>query len=187
MSFKKSLICLGLSALVFSSASMAAETSDTSSGTVDFTGSIVNTPCAITSANQNLKVTLGQVKASVFTKKGDSSTNQPFTIILSNCTVAADTPYTATVSFGGSSYDGGTSLLTGAGTDTSGAATATGVGIQILDSNNTPLTLDTATTPGVKITKTEMNLPFSARYISIADTVSPGLANGHADFTVSYN
>lgn len=195
MSFNKSLICLGLAALAFSSASMAADepvtpSFDVSTGTVDFTGSIVNTPCAITATNQNLKVDLGNVRASDFaggkgTLGGGSATQ--FTIVLSNCTVTA-TPYLATVTFGGLGADTAkSSLAVGAGQDTSGQPTATGVGIQIVDGNSQkPLSLDVASSP-VKITQTEMHLPFAAQYISVADTVTPGLANGHADFTVAYN
>lgn len=192
MCFKKTVVCVTLALAGFASVAMAAEEptviTDTSNGSVDFTGSIVNTPCAITSANQNLSVDLGQVKASSFTKKGDVY-NDPklINIVLSNCTVDATTPYKATVTFSGSGADTGkTALAVSSGSDTSGKAVATGVGIQILDGTNKVLNLDTASS-SFNITKTEMNLPFSAQYVSVADTVSPGLANGHADFTVSYN
>lgn len=187
MKFNKVAMCLAITMAGFATTAMAA-TSDVSSGTVDFTGSIVNTPCAITTANKNLKVDLGQVKMSSFLKKGDTSANQLFNVVLSNCSVNTTTPYTATVTFDGASADGvdKTALLAGAGSDTSGAALATGVGVQILDGTSTALNLKSATT-AVSITQSEMTLPFSARYISVADSVTPGLANSHADFTVSYN
>lgn len=186
MSLKKTAVCMTLALSGFASSAVMAA-GDVSSGTVDFTGSIVNTPCAITSANQTLNVNLDQVKASVFTQKGEFSTSKPIDIILSNCTVNATTPFKAMVTFGGSGADAGkTSLAVNAGSDTSGQAVATGVGIQILDGTNTALNLDTAST-SVDIIKSEMTLPFSARYVSVADDVTPGLANGHADFTVTYN
>lgn len=188
MSSKKSLICLALSAFAFSSVSMGADF-DSSTGTVDFTGNIVNTPCAISATNQNLKVDLGNVHASDFGAKTGTIGGEakPFTIVLSNCTVSK-TPYTATVTFGGLGADAGkTSLATNAGQDTSGQPVATGVGIRIVDGTNTSaITLDKAST-SVSITQTEMHLEYAAQYISTSDTVTAGLANGHADFTVSYN
>lgn len=194
MSFKKSLIVLGFSAIAFSSVSMAADEPATpsfgiSSGTVDFVGNIVNTPCAITATNQNLKVNLGNVKASEFAGGKGSVGDQaavPFTIVLSNCTVLPD-PYKATVTFGGLGADTGkTALAVNAGQDTSGQPVATGVGIQIVDNTTTnPIVLDTAGS-AVAITQTEMRLNYGAKYISVADTVTAGVANGHADFTVSY-
>jgi major type 1 subunit fimbrin (pilin) len=187
MSFNKSAVCLTLVMAGFASSAMADSAYDTSNGTVDFTGSITNTPCAISASNQNLKVDLGAVKSSVFTKKGDTSTAQPFSIVLSNCTVDRTTPFEATVSFNGAGADTAkTSLAVNAGSDTTGQAIATGVGIQILDNTQTGLPLNTDTT-AIKITETEMILPYSARYISIADSVTAGLANGHTDFTVTYN
>lgn len=186
MSFNKSLIALALSAMAFSSVTMAADFGK-STGTVDFNGTIVNTPCSITATNQNLKVDLGNVPASKFAAKGDTGGNaKPFTIILSNCTVLA-APYKATVTFGGLGADTGkTALATNAGQDTSGQPVATGVGIQIAESNNqNPIVLDKAGA-SVDITQPEMHLEYQAQYVSVADTVTPGLANGHADFTVAY-
>lgn len=190
MTFKKSLLCLGLSAMLFSSVSMAADPSDVSTGTVDFNGSIVNTPCAITAANQNLSVFIGPVKSSVFTAKGTTGPMNPkddFVVVLSNCTVSATDVGHVTVTFNGNGADTGkTSLAVNAGSDTSGAAVATGVGIQILDSAGVIQNLGVPSGE-VAIDKTEIRIPFNARYISVADTVTPGLANGHADFTVAYN
>ncbi|MFU2316443.1 fimbrial protein [Rahnella sp. PCH160] len=186
MSFKKSLVCLGFATLAFSSVSMAADFG-VSTGTVDFNGTIVNTPCSITAANQNLKVDLGNVPAADFAKKGDiGGSPKQFTIVLSNCTVLA-APYKATVSFGGLGADvGKTSLATSAGQDTSGQPVATGVGIRIVEGNSTtPVVLDKFGT-AVDITQPEMHLEYAAQYVSIADAVTPGLANGHADFTVAY-
>lgn len=185
MSFNKSVICLGLSVLAFSSLSMASDFGK-SNGTVDFTGTIVNTPCSITALNQSLKVNLDNVPAADFTGVGTLGGSQKqFTIVLSNCTVIDD-PYTAKVTFSGYQADDKKSLATDAGQDTSGQPVATGVGIQISEgSSKTPLALGVEGA-AVPITQPEMHLNYAAQYISTAATVSPGLANGHADFTVSY-
>lgn len=186
MSFNKSVICLGLSVLAFSSVSMASDFGK-STGTVDFTGTIVNTPCSITAANQNLKVDLGNVPVADFTATAGTlgGSQKQFTIVLSNCTVIDD-PYTAKVTFSGYMANDKKSLGTDAGQDTSGQPVATGVGIQISEgSSKTPLALGVEGA-AVPITQPEMHLNYAAQYISTAATVSPGLANGHADFTVSY-
>lgn len=192
MSFKKSLICLGFATLAFSSVSMADTTFASSAGTVDFNGNIVNTPCAITASNQNLKVDLGNVRTSEFAKGKGSTGNQenrPFTIILSNCTVLpGDEAYTAQVTFKGLGSDGTeTSLATNAGSDTSGQPVATGVGIQILSGDTSKAVVLGTPNAEIPITQTEMHLNYAAKYVSIADAVTPGLANGHVDFVVAYN
>lgn len=197
MSFNKTLIALGLSAMAFSAISMAADpepaptpTFDHSTGTVDFTGNIVNTPCAITATNQNLKVNLDNVKSSEFADGKGSVGNQeihPFTLVLSNCTVVKDQPYKATVTFTGLGNSDDTALLVNAGQDTSGQPVAQGVGVQIIETNtNTPIILRKAGAE-VVIDQTEMHLNYGARYIATSDTVVAGLANAHADFSVSYD
>ncbi|WMY75567.1 fimbrial protein [Buttiauxella selenatireducens] len=188
MSFNKGLIALALSAMAFSSMSMAAETYGKSTGTVDFTGNIVNTPCAITTANQSLKVDMGNIRASDFAAgvgTADSHADRQFVIVLSDCTVLAD-PIKATVTFGGLRAKGDKALATGTGDDVSGQPTAQGVGIQIVDqASGTDLAMATAST-AVPITNTEMQLFYGAHYVSVGD-VKPGVANGHATFSVAYN
>jgi major type 1 subunit fimbrin (pilin) len=65
---------------------------------------------------------------------------------------------------------------------------ATGVGIQLTDSDNTVLPLFTESKayplqPGTTVN----NLDFSARYIATSATVTAGPANSAASFTVNYN
>jgi len=67
----------------------------------------------------------------------------------------------------------------------SSQSTATGIGIQVLRSDNSPMPLqqDEPITP---LASGNMRLDFKARYYQTGAQVTPGLAEGSLDFTVSY-
>lgn len=60
MSLNKSVLCLALSLAAFSQCSMAKD------GTINFTGSIVESPCVVSRDTQYQDVNLGEVQSSTF-------------------------------------------------------------------------------------------------------------------------
>lgn len=66
-----------------------------------------------------------------------------------------------------------------------GAESASGVGIQLLH-NNSPLPLSTMINTGTAGTEGEYSIPLQARYYQTQSTVTPGIANSSATFTLTY-
>ncbi|WP_392558812.1 fimbrial protein [Orbus mooreae] len=62
---------------------------------------------------------------------------------------------------------------------------ATGIGIQILDSNQQPFPLERAVSLG-SLSKDTNYIQFYARYMQIGNTITGGVANGALTFTVTY-
>lgn len=146
-------------------------------GTVSFTGSIVNTPCAVENSSEGQTVELGQFRQSQFEKTGDTAEARAFNIVLSDC--AIDTYSKASIYFDGVT-DGDTTVLT-----TEGGAE--GVGIRILDNASNPVQLDQSAAAGTAMLIEGNNvLNFKAQYISTADSVTPGGANAGVNFLVEY-
>jgi type 1 fimbria pilin len=67
----------------------------------------------------------------------------------------------------------------------SGNNTATGVGIQVLKRDGTPIKFGQAIPVGPSI-DTVYQIPFSARYYQTSKRVTPGRADGEATFTLTY-
>ncbi|AJR00612.1 fimbrial protein [Hafnia alvei] len=185
MSFKKTAVCVALALASFASAGvMAADpvTYDTTAGKVHFDGSIVNTPCTITTKNADLTVTLGQVQKTVFAAIGDKSPDVSFDIVLDDCDVT--TAKTAEVAFSGAGVgDGSILALDGGG--------ATGVGIEFAENSGTAIKL------GDKSAAQDLfsgaggvvnSLHYKAHYKSFAALadIATGKATATADFTISY-
>ncbi|SUD46190.1 putative fimbrial protein [Pseudomonas fluorescens] len=163
--------------MVFSSL----QTASAANGTVSFTGEIVQSTCAVVSADQTKTVVLGKYPTSAFPKSGATSGAKAFSISLEKCE-AGD----YTLRFDGNTPAGNPNLLAVTGG-------ATGVGVEILDNNSAivPITQDvvapasvtvaaTGTSPGTAV----FNL--RARYKSYQDAVTAGQANSNATFTIQY-
>ncbi|HHR6439310.1 TPA: fimbrial protein, partial [Providencia alcalifaciens] len=91
----------------------------------------------------------------------------------------------ATVKFDGVAYDGNNNVLQVTNPNTSGVAT--GVGIQIQDVKGVTVPLYSISNPYTLQETVVNNLDFTARYIAMSDTVTAGLANSTATFTINYN
>ncbi|WP_279051063.1 type 1 fimbrial major subunit FimA [Cedecea davisae] len=152
-------------------------------GTVHFQGELVNAACAVSTQSDGQVVKLGQYRTAAFTKVGDTSSQIPFNIVLTDCdsTVAA----TASVAFSGQTDATDPTLL--AVNSGGNATTAKGVGIEILDRTSKTLapngsTFSTAQT----LNDGENTIPFTARYKATAATATAGLANADATFVMKY-
>jgi len=167
----------------FANAAEPATPQTVAGGTVNFTGSIVNTPCAVDVDSTNQTVTLGQYRQSSFKQTGDTSAPVNFSIGLVDCSV--DVYKSAAITFKGQTMDGKQDVLALNGGSAS-EQTAEGVGIQILQ-NSTPVTVDGSTPAGTTaLLEGANNIAFQARYISTAETVSAGAADSMAEFTITY-
>ncbi|HAF1615908.1 TPA: fimbrial protein [Salmonella enterica] len=58
---------------------------DSGSGTINFTGSVIDAPCSVSTDSQNINVILGQVSKNRLKSENDSSDPKKITISLLNC------------------------------------------------------------------------------------------------------
>lgn len=149
-------------------------------GTIDFTGEIIDNACELAAGSDALKVNLGKVSKTALPSAGVTAAATKFTIKLINCPATVST---ASVKFDAESYSGDDTVI--ALKQESGVAT--GVGIQITDDANTVVPLFTASKTYPLKEGGENNLDFRARYIAKTDSVTAGLANANATFTINYN
>ncbi len=168
---KKSLLtAVALAAL--STSAFAAGT-----GTINFTGEIVAGACGIDSGSVNQTVNLGKVPTNVFKQAGDKSTPTNFDIKLTDCdTSIAQNAY---FTFTGTSSAGQPKLLA-----TIGSATNIGIRLQAASGeyldNGAEQKAPTVLQNGTNIAR------FAAMYEATAAGVTPGTADGVANFTVRY-
>ena len=151
-------------------------------GQINFTGEIIDSACTVVNGLSNpLNVSLGKVAKSAFTGSGSTTSTTRFSIQLKDC---PDTVTSASVTFGGTPDSSNNDVLA----ITSGTGNASGIGIQLLDKSQNPLSLYTAST-GYTLTSgtTTNDLEFGARYIQTAGTISAGPANAASTFTIAYN
>ncbi len=166
-----------------SSAANAADPVTVNGGTVHFQGELVNAACAVSTQSDGQIVKLGQYRTAAFTKVGDTSSQIPFNIVLTDCdsTVAA----TASVAFTGQTDATDPTLL--AVNSSGNATTAKGVGIEILDRTSKTLSPNGSTfSTAQTLNDGENTIPFTARYKATAATATAGAANADATFVMKY-
>ncbi|MDK1225572.1 fimbrial protein [Cronobacter turicensis] len=177
---KKILLTTTLAALACSSPlTWAASTGE---GQINFTGEILDAACeVVNSLSSPLAVDLGKVSKTAFTGVGSTTNITSFFLQLKNC---PETVTKASIKFGGNADTDNANVLALTG----GTGAASGVGIQLVDADGTPLNLYTASADYALQTGTATNnLEFGARYIQTGAAVTAGTANGSSTFTVTYN
>ncbi|WP_396330453.1 fimbrial protein [Burkholderia anthina] len=168
---KKSLLtAVALAAL--STSAFAAGT-----GTINFTGEIVAGACGIDSGSVNQTVQLGKVPTHTFTKAGDKSEAVPFDIKLTNCDTSISDK--AKFTFTGTSNATQPKLLATIGS-------ATNVGIRLQSASGEDLDNGVEQAGATQLSNGDNVVRFAARYEATAAGVTPGTADGVANFTVSY-
>lgn len=172
-----------IAAALMMSSVVHAETTTLTGGTIHFTGSLVNAACAVSTESEDMTVNLGQYRTASFSAAGDTSTNIPFTISLTDCDTSVAT--TAAVAFSGQVDATNPDLL--AVSSSSNSASATGVGIEILDGQSSPVPADGATfSNAYALIDGDNDLKFSAHYMATSATVTAGEANADATFIMQY-
>ncbi|WP_312817163.1 fimbrial protein [Atlantibacter subterraneus] len=147
-------------------------------GTVEFTGEIVDSSCNITPATKNQTIDLGKWSKSYFTAAGTETTKTPFSISVDSC---PNSVKRVAVLFDGQKDATDPTLLavTGGG--------ASGVGIKIYDGvSNNAVSMGTISA-SVPVVSDSATVSFFADYTSTAATVTTGTANGVTNFLMVYN
>lgn len=178
MNMKKLLISLAVISAIHAGATFASD------GVINFTGEIVDTSCQVDTSSKDMTVNLGKVNKTSFTQAGDEESATKFTIKLTGCPTTPEGTTQAAIKFEGQSVPGDDTVL--ALTDTAGAAT--GVGVEIKDWADNPVSMRTTPTAFLPLgTSGEMSLNYTAYYRATAGTVTSGEANAATSFTVVYN
>ncbi|WP_398498013.1 fimbrial protein [Variovorax sp.] len=161
-------------------------------GQVNFVGEITDSVCSIAPESMNLTVPLGKVSKNAFPTVGTGSSLAKFTLNLRDCPVTANK---AKVTFSGTADKINAELLAIELSNGTGNPTAKGVGIEISDWEAVKIPLGQASRDYL-IAQGSNDLQFRARYISTlpltpaaanGPALTPGTANGSAQFTVAYN
>lgn len=152
-------------------------------GTVNFTGEILTSACKVDTNSLNQTVELGKVSSSAFTKSGSTAAATKFDINLTDCPTGADSPTIASVKFDGTNDSINPNILalnSGSGAKNVGIAIYEKDGATLIPMSNQSQdnTIDT--------TSSSLTMSFIAKYMSTADTVTAGTANGATNFTVIY-
>ncbi|WP_429092789.1 fimbrial protein [Aeromonas veronii] len=153
------------------------------SGTVTFTGSVIEAACSIKASDVNQTVDMGQVSVTTLTKY-KQSTPRPFKITLEGCDMTNVPNGSVDVMFTGTTVASATTQLEPQGL-------AKGVAIEITNTNagtNTPIKFGTATSIGSLVDGTN-TLSFSAKMVPIdpAKPATPGDFTALANFALQYN
>lgn len=137
--------------------------------------SVQSTGCTVN--NNNMSIEMGNVKKSEFSGIGSTpaSTNTKNV----NISLACTTGTKVSLQVDGNIQNAANGVLSIS--NISGAAA--GVGIQILY-NNAPLALNSPLLIGTAATT--MTIPLQARYYQTQSTITPGIANSFATFTMTY-
>lgn len=160
-------------------ASMSAQAAST--GTINFTGTVLADTCAISvNGSATSTVALPTVMTAAFgSTVGTTAGATPFTIALTGCdpnTSSAAMAFTA-----GSTIDGTTGNLKNA---TSGGSN---VEIQLLNSSSAAINTSTQTNaPSIGVTNGAGSTSLTARYISTATATTAGLVTSSVGFTLTY-
>ncbi len=155
---------------------------------VRYSATIIQAQCDITANPVNATpVQLGQWPAASFTGEGHTTDAKDFNITLNNC---IDDPEggVAAAHLRLDGARGSAPVNAPLGVLSLGSeASATGVGIQILRADNSPMPLLTEVDFGqIPTGGNPMVIPLKARYYQTGPNVTRGNANGALSFTVSY-
>lgn len=169
-----------LAAVMILGSVSATNAADSGSGTVTFSGAIVDAPCSIRSDTANQTVDLGQISNSALAANGQTGTPrpQPFTIVLEHCDNT--TLRTVQTTFTGpySDYDAESLALRG---------NASGASIVLHDGNDKKVKLGVPTDQqwlysGINV----LNLSAYLQGGGTSAIIVPGQFQSVANFTLAY-
>jgi major type 1 subunit fimbrin (pilin) len=147
------------------------------SGTINFTGKVLASTCTLDS--QSLQVSMGTVAADYYGKANTLGRPVPFQVKLSHCDSALKG---VKVEFDGTADSKKLDYLSvGQGGETD----AKGIAIELLDDADQVVPINSVSKE-YGLSAGNNALDFKARYVSIDDKVTPGDANGSAQFFLQY-
>ncbi|MGY1449365.1 fimbrial protein [Pseudomonas chlororaphis] len=139
-----------------------------------------------------VEVNMGAYSTRVFTGIGSTAPSKDFSIELTNCP-AFDGPGKKNLKFRIDPVLSALNASNGvlrldASASTAGTGAASGVGIQIVTAQDSPLPLGMDQDSGLPLRNTEANysIPLRARYLQTDSKVTPGPAKATANFTIIY-
>lgn len=170
--------CL-LAVAVVNGVSFSASAAD---GTINFTGSILDSACTVNSSSNAQTVNLGNIQRTAFKASGDVAAATRFDIILENC---PDTVKSASVKFDGTANAANNNILA-----LNNGQTAKGVGVAFFEADGVtaiPLSTQSAQMTLDNSEETNRNvMSFVAKYQATQASVDAGTANATSDFTIVY-
>lgn len=187
----KKLSAIAISALLPAGTALA---SSASGGTVNFSGKVVTSACAISAGSANIDVDMGEVRTATLAAAGsEASTAKAFSITLEDCEIAdtsastEDNPIAATtvaVTFTGTpDAADANSLAVGAN---GGANSAQHVAIRLYDEQGKVVKLGEPAA-AIPLRAGANTLNFSAKYYSPKGNATAGDASAVATYTVTYS
>lgn len=176
---KSSFVRTLLTAAVIGGMSFTASAAD---GTINFTGTILDSACTVNTASASQTVNLGMVQRTAFAAAGDVAAATRFDIVLENC---PDTVTSASVTFDGVANTANGNILALAS-----GQTAEGVGVALFEADGvTAIPLGTKSASMTLDNAAEENsnvMTFIAKYQATQESVVAGTANATSDFTIIY-
>lgn len=187
----KTLLAVAVAAVLPAGSTFAATTSG---GTVNFSGKVVTSACAISAGSANIDVDMGEVRTATLAAAGsEASTAKSFSITLEDCEIAdtsastEDNPIAATtvaVTFTGTpDAADANSLAVGAN---GGANSAQHVAIRLYDEQGKVVKLGEPAA-AIPLRAGANTLNFSAKYYSPLGNATAGDASAVATYTVTYS
>lgn len=187
----KTLLAVTVAAVLPAGSAFAATTSG---GTVNFSGKVVTSACAISAGSANIDVDMGEVRTATLAAAGsEASTAKAFSITLEDCEIAdtsastEDNPIAATtvaVTFTGTpDAADANSLAVGAN---GGANSAQHVAIRLYDEQGKVVKLGEPAA-AIPLRAGANTLNFSAKYYSPQGNATAGDASAVATYTVTYS
>ena len=187
----KTLLAIAIAALLPAGTALAA---GTSGGTVNFSGKVVTSACAISAGSANIDVDMGEVRTATLKTAGSvASTAKAFAITLEDCELADtsastdENPIAATtvaVTFTGTPD---TSDVNSLSVGANGSAnSAQNVAIRLYDEQGNVVNLGEPAA-AIPLRKGANTLNFSAKYYSPKGGATAGDASAVATYTVTYS
>ncbi|BCT16894.1 TPA: type 1 fimbrial protein [Enterobacter asburiae] len=187
----KTLLAIAYAALLPAGTALAA---GTSGGTVNFSGKVVTSACAISAGSANIDVDMGEVRTATLKTAGSvASTAKAFAITLEDCEIADtsastdENPIAATtvaVTFTGTPD---TSDVNSLSVGANGSAnSAQNVAIRLYDEQGNVVNLGEPAA-AIPLRKGANTLNFSAKYYSPKGGATAGDASAVATYTVTYS
>ena len=187
----KTLLAIAIAALLPAGTALAA---GTSGGTVNFSGKVVTSACAISAGSANIDVDMGEVRTATLATAGSvASTAKAFAITLEDCEIADtsastdENPIAATtvaVTFTGTPD---TSDVNSLSVGANGSAnSAQNVAIRLYDEQGNVVKLGEPAS-AIPLRKGANTLNFSAKYYSPLGNATAGDASAVATYTVTYS
>lgn len=138
--------------------------------------------CSVATASKNITVPLGSYSVNQFSGNNRNTTSHPFNIELQNCNQVqqVDVEFIATAD--PNTFNG---AINGIVQLEQSAGHASGIAVQLLNAQNTPLGLNQKISVW-RGNQNSVTLPFAVRYLKTSSQITPGHANAMMQFMVSY-